>query len=89
MPPIAVYQRALRGGPHQGLKFVLPVDVDQHTGGAAEHLQRYRLSAQPGTAASVAADHTPQQQLLILRYAVLIEQLPQFLARTCARLRGG
>jgi len=59
---------------------VLTVNVDQQLGRPAEHLQRYRLTAQPGTAAPIAADHAPYQQFAVIGDGLLSEQVAQLTA---------
>src|SRR5580698_219644 len=43
---IAVEQLPLRGAAHEGLEFVLPVNVDENVASLTQQLQRHRLSVQ-------------------------------------------
>ncbi len=75
--PETVEQFALRGGTHQGLKFVLTVNVEQQFADGAQDRDRHALAVEPGAAPSVGADDPAQQQLVLGGNRVFLEHVLQ------------
>ena len=72
---IFVQQLPLRGGMHQRLVRVLPVDVDQLLAEFAQCCQRYRCAIDIGSAAAVTDQDSAQQAFAVAAQVVLCEPL--------------
>ena len=84
----AIEQLALCFGAHQRLKFMLTVNVEQQLAHGAQHIDRNALAVDPGAAATVGADHPPQQQLAVVRNRLVFKDMSQFAADLSDVYRG-